>query len=212
MRRRALLSATASLPTVALAGGCLGSDSLGSSLLASAGDDSEPVPESHDPVRGESDAIETRVVEDDDTVEYLPEEDAVRYVAAWRRSSGTPSSDADDAGREPVYETTPLTRWVGTQVFSAASRAAADHANEQLDTDDVSGGVTSTIEGRDRAAVVTVEVVLDRDGNVEFGTDVEFESLVAATPTNVSVTYAIDGREFERDVPIWAEFWVIQQT
>lgn len=48
---------------------------------------------------------------DDEDVEYLPSEEAVRYVAQWRRrKSGTGTPDAPPE-KEPVYRTVPAEEW-----------------------------------------------------------------------------------------------------
>jgi hypothetical protein len=178
------------------------------------------MPEARGPVRGESDAeVEIREVEDDENVEYVAD-DAVRYVAAWRhvdQAEKTERTDEEDREepngteedgppeREPVFETTPFERWGETQCLSAAARAAAERANDELGTDEVGGGITATTEGEDRAAFVSVETVLGRDGEVVRESDVEFEELVAATPATVEATYVLGDREYELAAPVYAE-------
>lgn len=186
------------------------------------GDESSSMPEGRGPVRGENDAeIEIREVEDDEDVEYVEEDDAVRYVAAWRHvdreAEKTDVADEQNETREdgpperdPVFETTPFERWGETQCLSAAGTAAAEHVNDELDTDDVGGGITATVEGEDRAAFVSVETVLDRGGEVVHEPDVEFEELVAATPATVDVTYVLGEREYELAAPVYAEYTVLR--
>lgn len=202
MNRRALLSALA-LP---LASGCLladfGSDAPGN-------DDAQPVSESRGPVRGEDDPIETRAVEDEE-VEYRPDEDAVRYVARRRHTNHEEVEDGEPPEREPVYETVPWEEWAATQCRSAAGSAAAEHANAALGTDDVGGGITAGIEGRDVAAFVSIQTVLDWDGDVVHEPDVGFEALVGATPRTVHATYVLDGQEYVLDAPVYAEYSVMQ--
>lgn len=217
MRRRALLAAAWS--AAATAAGCLGTPGDGpddrpadggpDDERADAGAGASPtddVPASRGPERGQADPIDARQVETDDEVTYLPGEDAVRYVAAWRHDgeSGEPT-------REPVYETAPFEEWAATRCASAAASAAADHAAEALDTDEVGGGISASPPTDGVAAVVSVATVIDREGEVVRGTDVEFEALLAATPRTVAATYVLDEREREREVPVFARHEVLRQ-
>ncbi|WP_458185801.1 hypothetical protein [Haladaptatus sp. NG-WS-4] len=81
---------------------------------------------------------------------------------------------------------------------------------EENDTDEVSSGITSAVEGDDRAAFVSVETVLDREGEVVRESTIEFEALVAATPATVDATYVIDEHEHRCDVPVNAKSSVIR--
>lgn len=209
MRRRAFLSAAGVGLSAAALGGYLATE--GSEVVGLDGPD-EPTPEPAGPKRGESDAaVGTETVEDDPDVEYLPDENAVRFVARWSSSGVDPDAKTDSAGRRAVYETVPFDRWAETQLLHAAGAVAATHANEELDTDAVGHGVTSRIEGMERAAFVAVSTVLDREGNVAFDTGVEFDALVAATPATVTARYRLADQSVERDVPMFAKYQVKQQ-
>ncbi|WP_224269347.1 hypothetical protein [Haloprofundus salinisoli] len=210
MKRRNALNATATAVSTLLLGGCIASDADPPTQTnpASGGEDG---PESQGPVRGESDApVDARAVEDDENVEYVVAEDAVRYVAAWRSNSHE-AEEGEPPEREPVFETTPFERWGETQCLSAAASAAASHVETELDTDEVSGGITSAVDGEDRAAYVLLTTLLDRDGDVLTSPETDFETLVAATPATVSATYLLDEHEYTLDVPIYVRHEVIQQ-
>jgi len=217
MKRRAALTAAATaLPLVA---GCL-SDAPGvaresepaatdspASSTDRAGDEST-TPESRGPTRGESDvALETRVVESDENVEYLADEHAVRYVARWRNATRTDGEPT----REPEYETTPFEDWAEIQCVDAAARAAADHATDELDAGGVGAGISNAVDGEDLAAVISVETLLDRDGEVVREPSVEFDALVAATPASVAATYVIADQEYGMDAPVYARHSVLRQ-
>lgn len=237
MDRRTFLSRSGAALLLPLIGGCLADGSTesiragpsedereedGESDGDDQGDESSTMPEARGPVRGESDAeIEVREVEDDEDVEYVESNDAVRYVAGWRyvdrEEEETDGADEQNETREdgpperePVFETTPFERWGETQCLSAAGTAAAEHVNDELGTDEVGGGITATVEGEDRAAFVSVETVLDRGGNVVRESDVEFEELVAATPATVEATYVLGDREYELAAPVYAEYTVMR--
>ena len=212
MLRRRLLHVGIAL--VAPVAGCLGR--RGGPLREAGGGgggEGTTAPEPRGPVRGESDAdLDVRSVEDDPDVEYRPEEGVVRYVAAWRHANEEAVENGSEAPtREPVYETAPFEEWAGTRCISVAARAAAEHASEQLGTTAVGGGVSNAVDGEDLAAVVSVSSVLDREGNVVSGTDVDFEALVAETPATVTTTYVLAGREHEVDVPAYAQHRVLKQ-
>jgi hypothetical protein len=156
--------------------------------------------DSDGPVRGESGpdvAVET--TEDGERVEYLSDEHAVRYVAGWIAAG-------DSSGRVPRFSTTPFERWAETRCLHGAARAAAAHAAGELGVDDetVSGGVTADVDGVDRAAVVTVRTVLDREGRLASVPAVAFDALVAATPRTVETRYRFGDQVSERDVPVYA--------
>lgn len=212
MKRRPLLAAA--WTAAATVAGCLGSvgDPAGAPAT-DGGTGTRDGPEPRGPARGGSDAdLSVRKVEDDDEVTYLEDEGAVEYVAAWRHANHDAVENGSEAPtREPVHETTPFDEWAETQCHSAAARAAAEHANDELDTDAVGGGISAAVEGHDLAAVVSVSTVLDREGDVVSETDVDFEALVAATPATVTATYVLDGREHEQSVPVYARYRVLRQ-
>lgn len=215
MERRPFLTATGTtLPTLFI-GGCL-TDSLGRPAQTGpskndTGDSSSPMPEAQGPTRGASDDdIEVREVEDDENITYIEESNAVRYVAGWRHTNQTEVEEGEPPEREPVFETTPFERWGETQCLSAAAQAAAEHVDDELDIDEVSGGITSTVEGEGRTAIVSVEAVLDRGGEVVHTPTVEFETLVAATPATVEATYVLGEQEYALSVPVYARYSVLR--
>ena len=228
MNRRALLSATGAL--LGSLCGCLAgpgqrsrADSGNSSgaTPSPAPDTSSPTatptdgpasrPDGSGPTRGEADPITTEAVEASENVEYVQAEHAVRYVAAWRHTNQEAVADGAEPEREPVYETIPFEQWARTECVSAAATAAAGHAGDALGTDAVGSGITSTVEGRELAAVVSVETVLDRDGNRVHEAPVAFDALVAATPATVDVTYRFGEQAAQRSVPVYARHAVLQQ-
>lgn len=173
----------------------------------------EDTPESRGPDRGQSDAeLDVHDVEDDENVEYLPEEHEVRYIAAHRYPSREEAEEAREQGetpeREPQYETTPADRWGKQSCRSAAAIAAAEHVQDELDTEEISGGVTSGLTDDNEGVTVNTRTTLDRECNVVHETDVDYEELVAATPRTVSASYEMDGFEYEMDVPVFARHTV----
>lgn len=214
MERRTFLAAIGTLP-ISFVGGCV-ADSLDGPAQTgpstnTAVDDSSAMPKAQGPARGASSIdVEVREVESDENVEYIEESNAVRYVAGWRHTNQTEIEEGEPPEREPLFETTPFQHWGETQCLSVAAGAAAEHVNDELDTDEVSGGVTSTVEGEDRTAIVSVETVLDRDEKVVHSPDVDFETLVAATPATVEATYVLGEHEYELGAPVYARYSVLQ--
>lgn len=147
----------------------------------------------------------------DRDVEFLEADDAVRYVAGWRHADHDAFVRDESLEREPFYETTPFERWGESQCIRAAATAAADHANDELDTDEVTGGITSRVEGAGRVAFVSIETCLDREGELVHEPSVEFDALVAATPATVDATYRLDDLEHRMEVPVCAEHHVLRE-
>lgn len=154
--------------------------------------------------------IEVREVEDDDEVEYLEANHAVRFVAGWRHTNHEAFQRGESLEREPFYETTPFERWGETHCITAAACAAAEHANDVLATDEVSGGIMSGVEGEGRVAFVSIETCLDRHGELVQEPSVEFDALVAATPAAVDATYHLADLEHQMDVPVYAQHHVLR--
>jgi hypothetical protein len=210
MQRRRLLAA---LPaTLSLAAGCLaGPDDRWPAPAGASGDATPASPTPQEPVRGGSDAdVSVRVVEDDEDVTYRPEDDAVRFVAGWRRPEDTDDGTARGT-REPVYETTPFEDWARTQCASAGARAAADHAAAELGVEDVGSGVSNDVPDHDLAATVSTTTILDRDGEVVSEAAVEFGALVDAAPGSVDATYILEGNEYATAVPVYVQHRVLRQ-
>lgn len=144
-------------------------------------------PESKGPVRGESEVdLSVHVVEDDDDVEYLPEEESVRIVTARQ-------------GDEAVeYQTMEWTSWAPIQCGDAAAERVLGHVADRLDS-------SVSASAADGAVTVEIWTMVDRDGEVTQTPAVDFERLVSVTPQSVSATYEFAGRQESCDLPVYAE-------
>jgi len=80
-----------------------------------------------------------------------------------------------------------------------------------LDAADISGGVTSGIEGHDSVPVLTTKKVLNREGEVIRTPPVELSELVSVTPRSVQATYTLEDRSYERTAPVYAQFLIAQE-
>lgn len=166
--------------------------------------------EARGPVRGTADVeLEVRITEDDETVEYVEATDTVRYIGGWRRAS----EGENRTDRIPIYESTPFSRWSETKCVEGAAKAAATHVNEQLGTNEASWSVSSgfTDERRIDAVVWVGAAMYGRDDALLHQTTLDFEQVVAETPTAVRVSYQLDGNEREMVVPIYTQFDVFTQ-
>lgn len=216
MHRRDLLAAAGLLATTAgcLAGGRrVGGSGAETTTTDPTATEADPIPglEPNEPVPGRGDPIELRAVEDDEDVEYLPGEEAVRYVAAWRSGDPGNRSEGDPPDREPVYETVPVERWARIQATSAAGSTAAERTGSRLGVDALGGGVTSRVEGRNSTPVVSSTTTKNRDGEVIDESPVSFSALVRATPASATVTYVVADRRFDHEMPVYAVHEIIQQ-
>ena len=178
-------------------GTVLGAAAMGRPVAAATTDDDQPEPRERSTTltRGESDVdLEVRTEEDDEHVEYLDEDEEVRFVGAL-------GPTGEDGERRRRYETTSWERWGEMRCLSAAGETAADHVAEKLELDWVGSGLTSRAEDHDRAAVVSVYDPAFGDENAK--PPLEFDEIVAATPATVDVTYVLDDRSFEMVVPMF---------
>lgn len=236
MRRRALLTSAGLALTTPLTG-CLDADgatqpenTTGTATQTPAeietptrtdrpeqGAECGSVPESRGADRGQSNVeLDVHDTEDDEDVEYLPDKHEVRFVAAYRYPSREEAENAREQGetpdREPQYDTTPADRWGKQQCRSAAAKAAAEHVQDELDTEEVSGAVTSGITDENEAVTVNTRTHLDRECKVVSDTDVEYEELVAATPRTVAASYELDEFKYQLDVPVFASHRVLHNA
>jgi hypothetical protein len=161
-------------------------------LAAASEDDRGPLrPE------GESVAVE-RTISDPD-LDYLPEQDAVRYPAYYKRTGRGPDGQPT---RTTLYETTPFEDWAATETASVAADEVSAVADERIDGEPtLSVGITK----REERMAVTAELTttLNREGTVVSEPSTDFERVVAAVPRSVDTTIHFEGQTAERTVPVW---------
>lgn len=203
-RRRALQTGTAAV--AAAAAGCLRSAGIGPGTPTP-----DPRPETRQ-APAEGDAISVTFTSDDEGVEYLPDEDAVRYVARWVHANQDGVGNGSAPEREPEYDTVAFERWTTVESAHVAARRARDAVARRLGTRlrGVSFGVTT--ENDEKTVVAWRRVHLDRDGNVLTRPNVAFDRLVAVTPAEVRVALSFDGRSAARTVPVVVRNGWMQNT
>ncbi|GAA0229315.1 hypothetical protein ACFFQF_13145 [Haladaptatus pallidirubidus] len=145
-------------------------------------------------------------------IEYLPENDSIRYVAAYRRGeSGTEAGESNDPPEsEPVYETIPFDDWAETGCASVGAKAVNSAMKRRLGTaDGLATGITH--ENGRRIISITHQTMLDRDGDVVSESHVKYERVKRVAPKQVRATISLDSKEHTSVVPIETEQTTIQQ-
>jgi hypothetical protein len=155
-----------------------------------------------DPVRGGAEPITADRTVTDDELEYLEDEHAVKYVAAWRHTNRTEIEQGEPPEREPVYETTPFEDWATTECASVGADAVAQRIEERIDGDPAAS-VGITRENGEMAVSVQQTTVRDRDGEVVSEPSVPFERIVEVTPRAVEATVRLADQEHTATVSVW---------
>lgn len=157
------------------------------------------------PARGESDVrIQVQMGGKDEEVEYAESNGTVRYVASWMDNEDEEYREAEETKHIPLFEQPSFEDWNEAQCLLTVGRAAADHVNNELDTDEVNGEMRVAENGNRTAAVSMVSTLFDQNGNVVEEADIEFETLVATTPASFKATYLLDTQKHEIEGPIYA--------
>lgn len=153
-------------------------------------------------VRGGAEPITADRTVADDELEYLEDEHAVKYVAAWRHTNRTEIEQGEPPEREPVYETTPFEDWATTECASVGADAVAQRIEERIDGDPAAS-VGITRENGEMAVSVQQTTVRDRDGEVVSEPSVPFERIVEVTPRAVEATVRLAEQEHTATVSVW---------
>ena len=158
--------------------------------------------------RGRAEPISATKSEWDRWVEYQPDDEAVRYVAAKGPSSDV---DPDEYDQEPPdrdleFTTTPWDRWKHIRANDIAGKAAVEEVTTELGIENVGRPILVGREPADRPTIVRVETVVDREGAVVDGEAISIDELAAATPESVDVTYELDGQSFETTREVTTEY------
>lgn len=141
------------------------------------------LPESKDPVRGESDVnLEFRERGDGENVELVVDGET------------RPIPDQTELSSEPVL---------------AGGHGAFRYVADELDVDLSNGPLRfeerSVSRQQDSVPLVYLMTWIDRDGElVRGGTEIEFERLVAVTPRSISVRYGPDDSDSSSLLPVFA--------
>ncbi len=206
MRRRALLSTLA-----AGLAGCLGGTDVGAPPANDAPptDSATTDPETATPTRantpsgpvrcrGEPVAVE-RTVDDppgyDDDVEYFPENGTVRFVSV---------RSGDEAIR---FEEMPFERWASIECAEAGLERVRSATADRLGTDEFGSGVGQSPGFLPSSSLVVRLDVATRieDGETAAPPAVSLSRLADAAPRSVDATVSVEGDQYSRTVPVFAE-------
>jgi hypothetical protein len=158
------------------------------------------------PLRPDGDPVSAERTITDPDLDYLPEQDAVRYPAYYKTTGRGPEGQPT---RTTLYETTPFADWAATETASVAADRVSAVADERIDGDPtLSVGITKH-EG-EMAVTAQLTTTLDREGTVVSEPSVDFERAVAAVPRSVDTTIHFEGQTAERTVPVWVSEMTIQ--
>ena len=163
-------------------------------------------PDDRGPIRPDGDPVSVERTVTDPDLEYLPERDAVRYPARYKRTGRGPEGQPT---RTTIYETTPFEDWAATETASVAAEKVTAVADERIAGDPtLSVGITK----RDGEMAVTAQLTttLNREGTVVSEPSAGFDRVVAAVPRAVDATIHFEGQTAERTVPVWVGEMTIQ--
>lgn len=131
---------------------------------------------------------------DDDNVEYFPENETVRYVAA--RSRGEPAK----------FSTISFDEWASIECASAATERAREVTADRLGTDEFGSATGIAPESADvEESVVRLHVATRvEDGETVSTPSVSRDRLAEVAPRSVEATVSLGGDEFSQTVPVFA--------
>ena len=153
-------------------------------------------------VRGDGDPVSTRESLRPAEVEHLPETDEVKILVA------------QDEARPVEWATEPVARYASRRCAAVAADAVASAIAERLDSPVEHVAVNSQFEtGNDGVpddaeveVLVTYTVWMKRwEDGVKSRPAVDFDELVTVTPSTVTATVELFGREYAREVPVFAK-------
>jgi len=142
---------------------------------------------------------------------YYPDNDTIRYVAAYRHSNHEAVANGSATPeREPVYESVPVEEWLAVEAPYAGADAVRERITARLDgTHSLSTGVSSTDNGS--RIMVATRTLLSREGEVLSTPNVTFDRLRSVTPANVTVTITVDEHSQTRTYPVEVRRMVLRQ-
>lgn len=196
VNRRALLSAFASASTLGL-GGCLDQNTIGSGR-SDAGDTRSANHRPEKPVRCRGDPISaSREVTDspgyEDNIEYFPSNQTVRFVA-------TMSGDGPES-----FETMPFEQWGSIESAEVGLEKVREVTEKRLETDDFGSGMGDAPGFFNGDMAITLSVATRVEDDETVTPSLSLSKLADNAPKSANVTVSLDGDEYSRTVPVYAE-------
>lgn len=155
------------------------------------------------PIPGEAPARSVEAPVDRTGVKYLPDEDAIQYVAGWEHRDQKAFIRGKSTTRDPVYEMAPLDRWLQNESARIAMSHVDDLLADRLEGEtEVSASVTSCDSDGPVVRVYLTELTLDPRGRVVRKASVEIQEVAEAAPASVTVKLTFTDQCFERSMPV----------
>ena len=162
--------------------------------------------------RGRADPISIDAEFPRERAEYLPEEDAVRYLAGLVVTNKSEFREGAEPKREPNYRTVLFDLCASTECAHMGAGRVLETAKERLGMDDSGGEVSYLVSSDDngRRIALVCYTTLGRDGSVVSDSTVDHDELVSVTPRSVTSTISLDGRSRTETIPVWVEWRTVQ--
>jgi hypothetical protein len=147
--------------------------------------------------RGDPVSAERSVTDEsgyDDNMEYFPENETVRYVAA--RSGDEPA----------MYSTIAFDEWASIECAEAAAVRVREVTVDRLGTDEFGSAIgrpPTFADGDDVVVWLSLQTRIE-DGETVSTPTISRDQLADAAPRSVDTTVSLDGDEFSRAVPVFA--------
>lgn len=130
-----------------------------------------------------------------DDLEYYPSNATVRFVSARR-------------GDEPAaYDAMPFEQWASIECAEVSLERTRAVTAERLGTDEFGSGMGRPPEpfAADGLVVRLHVATVVEDGERAATPTVDLSTLADAAPAHVSATVSLEGEEFSREVPVFAD-------
>jgi hypothetical protein len=149
--------------------------------------------------RGDPVSVERTVTDepgyDEDDMEYFSENETIRYVAA--RSGDEPA----------LFETISFDEWASIECAEAALERVREVTTDRLGTDEFGSGMgvpPDVAETEDLVVRLHVATHVE-DGETVKTPTLSRDELAAVAPRTVEATVSLEGEEFSRTVPVFAQ-------
>lgn len=141
--------------------------------------------------RAEGDSISVERAITDDSIEYRPSSDTVK----WSRSTS----------QTGPYETEPFEKWANRKSASVGSDVVLPTIQDRADRE--VSGIGKGVSGEYIGMVIAIHIgtTYNRDGNVISEPNMSVEGLVDVTPRTVRTTITLEEREYTRPIPVFIE-------
>lgn len=149
--------------------------------------------------RGQGEEITVKRTIDDDGVEYLEENNSVKYrsgtASIYDGNSSKPTTSAE-------YSFIPFQQWGRDKCATIAAEALNEELERKFESSltGISGAVNHAKEKKE--VYVDYSVTRDRGGGIVEEPEIPFDDVVSATPSRIAVTIVLEGNKHEETYDI----------